>query len=78
MTDAPLCTDLVNRLRPTCPHCHHMMTDDEMHAMCDRDIYDLAPCEEIAPLDCPRCARVFWVKGSYVPQYTTAVHEEDL
>lgn len=69
-----------------CPHCGHVLTDDEMAA--DRykagssgsDLWAIAPNEERARVICPSasCGKPFHVRGGYIPKYTTAINEDEL
>lgn len=62
--------------RPTCPHCNHELTADEM-TEADTDLFALAPTEETAAITCPICDKDYWVKGGYTPHYTSAFVEEE-
>lgn len=69
-----------------CPHCGHEMTDDEMGAnhyavgSDGDDLWALAPEEGRTKVVCPSvlCEKPYYVQGGYVPQYTTAIDEDDL
>ena len=58
-----------------CPHCDHEFHTEEMIS-CAVDLFALAPNEETACIECPVCDGEFWVKGSYWPEYSTAIAEE--
>ena len=62
---------------PTCPHCGHAMTYDEMIAA-SVDLFGLVPREESEAIECPVCDKEFWVKGGYNPHYTSAFSYEEL
>lgn len=62
---------------PVCPHCGHAVSYDEMPGV-DSCLFDLAPTEGSACIDCPVCDKAYWVKGGYTPHYTTAFSEEEL
>jgi predicted RNA-binding Zn-ribbon protein involved in translation (DUF1610 family) len=79
-------TNTHERPEPTCPHCGHAMTDDEM---CSNsylpgsdgdDLWGLAPNEGRTHVVCPSalCGKGYYVKGGYTPKYTSAVMENDL
>lgn len=73
--------DTFERKRPTCPHCGHMLDEDEMNygkPTCDEDLWALAPEEGRAVVECPACDQQYWVQGGYRPQYTSAFSEEEL
>lgn len=73
--------DTEETIRPTCPHCGHMMDSDEMcygKPTCDEDLWALAPEEGRAVVECPACDHQYWVRGSFKPQYTSAFSEEEL
>lgn len=74
------------RLSPTCPHCGHAMTDDEM---CSNsylkgsdgdDLWALAPHEGRTHVICPSlsCGKGYYVQGGYTPKYTSAIDEDEL
>ena len=63
---------------PTCPHCCHAMTTDEMVEYRDVSLFDLAHQELREAIKCPACDLEYWVQGGYVPTYTSAYAEEDL
>ena len=74
------------RLTPTCPHCGHAMTDDDMCSNayrpgddCD-DLWALPTREERTYVICPAvgCELGYYVQGGYTPRYTSAVKESDL
>jgi hypothetical protein len=50
-----------------------------MNAASD-DLWAAAPDERMFQVRCPdaSCDKDFWLKGSYRPQYTTAIDEDDL
>lgn len=64
---------------PTCPHCAHEMSNDEMLAQ-DGNLFALAPNEGRAEVTCPSpsCGKTYWLKGGYRPHYTSAFTEDDL
>lgn len=64
--------------RPTCPHCGYMLTYDDMLAVSECSLFDIAPREERASLACPQCDKEFWVQGGFTPHYTSAFAEEEL
>jgi transcription elongation factor Elf1 len=61
---------------PTCPHCDHEYTYDEMNECSTANLWALALDEGMAVLQCPICDLEFWVQGGYRPEYTTAYAEE--
>jgi hypothetical protein len=66
---------------PTCPHCAHEMSTDEMLAhQGDTGLFDLAPSEGTTEVTCPSpsCGKSYWLKGGYRPHYTSAMTEDDL
>jgi hypothetical protein len=66
---------------PTCPHCAHEMSDDEMQAQQgDVCLYELARDEGSTEVTCPSpmCSLKYWLKGGYRPHYTSAMTEDDL
>lgn len=68
-------------LRPMCPKCDHMLTIEDMNdATPDVDLWALAPNEDQAEITCPdaACGTKFHVRGGYIPEYTTALDEDDL
>ena len=65
-----------NTMEITCPHCNHVMTDDEMYND-PTDLYAIAPHEAEAEVECPSCDSYFIVQGSYIPQYETRKPDED-
>ncbi len=69
------------RAGPTCPHCGHEMTEEEMsygEPTCEADLFALAQSEERAVIECPVCDKQYWVQGGYKPHYTSAFAEEEL
>ena len=60
-----------------CPHCGYGHDQDDMASM-PFDAFALAPQEETESMTCFQCDREFWVRGSYLPRYSTAVAEEEL
>lgn len=64
--------------RPTCPACGYQMTVDDMTAQDETDLFALATSEERDCVACPKCDIHYWVKGGYVPTYTSAFAEEEL
>lgn len=78
--------DTQNRLTPTCPHCGHAMTDDEMCGNAylkgsdGDDLWALAPREDRTYVICPSllCGKGYYVQGGYTPKYTSAVSEDEL
>lgn len=62
---------------PVCPHCGHKLTDDEVHAS-GVDVWALAPDEGEGELDCPACGKHYFIRGFYVPEYTTSRHNCDV
>jgi hypothetical protein len=74
--------DTDNQSAPTCPHCGHALTDDEMHAGGEdgADLWALAPNEGRTAVECPNvlCGITYHVQGSYAPLYTSARDEDDL
>jgi len=71
--------DTFQRSRPTCPHCGHMMTTDEMVDYDgDEDLFAMAPDEHTDSIECPRCKRDYWVRGGFKPHYTSAATEDEL
>jgi len=78
--------DTYARPQPTCPHCGHAMTDDEMsgNRYVDGDdgddLWALAPEEGRTKVICPYvlCEKPYFVQGGYRPQYTSAIDEDDL
>ena len=64
------------RAGPTCPHCGHEMTEEEMD--CEANLFALAHNEERAVIECPVCDKQYWVQGGWKPQYTSAFAEEEL
>lgn len=63
--------------KPTCPECGHGLTNDEMHDNAE-DLWGLAPKEERTEIRCPACGIKYHCQGGYRPEYTTALHEDDL
>lgn len=70
--------DTFERSHPVCPHCGHEMDSDEMYSRRCCDLFAIAPNEDRVAIDCPACARPFWVQGGYRPIYTSAASEDDL
>jgi hypothetical protein len=78
--------DIFEKPAPVCPHCGHEMTDDEMgkNQYTDGDdgddLWALAPEEGRTKVVCPHvlCEKPYFVRGSYKPQYTSAINEDDL
>lgn len=72
-------TETYQRKRPTCPHCHHMMTTEQMVDYDGEwDLFALAPDEMTETIECPSCHRDYGVRGGYTPHYTSAPTEDDL
>ena len=70
-----------NMVKPTCPACKQMLTDDQMSdaATSDSsDLWALAPNEERAEITCPACGVHYHCQGGYRPEYTSALNEDDL
>lgn len=65
----------INTQKPVCPHCGHEYTHDEI-SDCPTDIYGIAHSEDTAIIECPVCDTEFWVKGNWVPKFSTAVAKE--
>lgn len=68
-------------LYPTCPHCGHEMSVDEMNfgaPVAVTDLWAIAPNEESTTIQCPVCDEMYWVQGGYKPEYTSAFSEEEL
>jgi hypothetical protein len=65
------CEDAHRQARPTCPHCMHEMSTDEMvdHEV---DLFGMAVDESAAEIDCPSCAEPYWVRGGYTPHYSSS------
>lgn len=66
---------------PTCPHCYHEMDMDEMRygkPTSEADLFALAPEEGRTVIECPACDKQYWVKGGFIPHYTSAFAEEEL
>lgn len=63
---------------PTCPHCNHSLTTDEMVDYHGCDLFALAPDEGREEVECPSCDKSYWLQGAYVPQYHSAINEDDL
>ncbi len=57
--------------KPTCPHCGHAMTDDEM-LQDPGDLYRLPWLEGTGSTTCPKCDQTYHVQGGYIPHYTSA------
>jgi len=66
-------------LMPVCPHCGHEFDVDDMNDNTD-DLWAAAPNETTLEVHCPvaSCDKDFWLRGSYRPQYATAIDEDDL
>lgn len=62
---------------PTCPECGHAMTDDEMIAHKDDDLFAIAPSEREADIECPACDSLYIVQGGYIPHYTSRVDPDE-
>lgn len=62
---------------PTCPHCGHALNSDEMNEQ-KADLWAAAQHEFSECVKCPVCDLEYWVKGGYVPHYTSAFSEEEL
>jgi uncharacterized protein YbaR (Trm112 family) len=74
-------TQLYDMVKPTCPACKHMLTDDEMNGGATTesgDLWGMAPNEERAEIKCPSCGVTYHCQGGYRPEYTTALDEDDL
>jgi len=75
-----------DRPEPTCPHCGHAMTDDEMSGNryvegdAGDDLWALAPQEGRTKVVCPSvlCEKQYFVRGGYTPKYTASINEDDL
>lgn len=63
---------------PTCPHCGHEMSYDDMASVNTTDLYALAPNEDTAEIECPICDKEYVVQGGYRPHYTSAFSHEEL
>ena len=63
---------------PECPHCGHELTTEEMLAHNGEDLFALAVRGTITEVTCPQCDRDYWVKGGYIPTYTSATNEDEL
>lgn len=63
--------------KPTCPHCGHTMTDDEM-LQDPGDLYRLPWLEGAGSTDCPKCQKTYYVQGGYIPHYTSVKTEVEL
>jgi transposase-like protein len=72
--------NVYRRLAPTCPHCSHELDADEMNSAfrSSGDLWALAVEEGSTTVKCPLCDAEYWVKGGYVPHYTSAFSEEEL
>ena len=71
--------DTFQQPHPTCPHCGYMMDTDDMYSLTvGEDLFALAPDEGQTCVNCPRCDAEYWVKGGYMPHYTSAFSEEEL
>lgn len=62
---------------PTCPHCDHAMSTDEMLAH-DGDLFALAPEGGTAEIKCPNCGETYHCSGGYTPHYASAIDEDEL
>lgn len=71
-------TTCINEPTPTCPRCLHAMTIEEMLNLSELDLFALAPDEGSEQITCPSCDQKYWVQGSYKPQYSSAISEDDL
>lgn len=69
--------DTSDTLKPACPSCGYLLSDDDMND-CGEDLWALAPNEERACVTCPNCDTEYWVRGGYIPTYTSALAEEEL
>lgn len=67
----------ITEMIPTCPACAHALTVDEMHAN-EEDLWALVPDQGRAEIACPSCGVTYHCQGSYRPEYTTALSEDDL
>jgi endogenous inhibitor of DNA gyrase (YacG/DUF329 family) len=67
---------------PTCPHCGHALTFDEMifsgAISGEEDLTAIAPACEHAIVKCPVCDKEYAVLGGYTPHYTSAFTLEEL
>ncbi|WP_066338442.1 hypothetical protein [Azohydromonas lata] len=68
---------------PTCPHCAHEISLGEVLALKREggaDLFALARNEGIAEIACssPSCGKTYWLKGGYLPHYTSAMTEDEL
>lgn len=66
---------------PTCPHCAHEMSDDEMRKhRGEMSLFELVRIEGTAGVTCPSpsCGKTYWVRCGYRPHYTSAMTEDDL
>lgn len=69
---------------PVCPTCGHIMTYDQMIAVCADvnaapvDLTRLAPEEAMAEIYCINidCGKPFWINGGFTAVYTTAVNQD--
>jgi hypothetical protein len=81
-------SDLTTRRQPqpVCPTCAHVMTYDELIAVCADvnavpvDLTRLAPDEAMAQIYCVNieCGKPFWINGGFAAFYTTAVDQDDV
>lgn len=81
-------SDLTTRRQPlpVCPTCGHIMTQDELIAVCADvdgvpvDLTRLAPDEQMAQIYCLNldCGKPFWINGGFAALYTTAVSQDDV
>lgn len=71
---------------PVCPTCGHIMTYDELLAVCADvnavpvSLARLAPDEQMANIYCVNidCGKPFWINGGFTAFYTTAVDQADV
>jgi uncharacterized C2H2 Zn-finger protein len=61
----------------TCPHCDHEFTSDDMCSAAE-DLWAIAPDEGETECTCPSCDKEFFVRGSYIPVWTSYKTEDDL
>lgn len=69
---------LYQAVSPTCPHCGHVMDDEDRQRVTSEDLYALAPREGSAVVSCPQCTKEYAVQGGYRPHYTSALSIDDL
>lgn len=60
-----------------CPHCGYEYTDDDIEKS-NNDLWSICPNEEMAEEICPDCGELFFVRGSYSPEYETFKTEDEL